>query len=329
MPRLRKAIFNGNVYFVTLSVEQGVMLPSNPLVNFLVESAMARAYKHHKLNICHYLVNGTHIHMLITIDDPEDLPNFMERFKTESSHYLNRLLGRKKRTIWCKGYDSPALLTKEDVVQKIIYLYINPVKDGLIGSIKNYPGVSSWRMFSENIRKKKLNLTSRNLIHQVPQNLTSKQYQRHSLSIKYQAKESIEFKLNPNSWMKRFGVERNEEQVNEAIKQEILEAERKIRKEREGKPFLGKYFLKNQGIDLTYIPERSGRKMWCISSDVSLRVRYIEFIKDLCESAKEAYKLIKNGVREIEFPLGLFPPRLMVRANLLFQDEFSEFCLNC
>ena len=96
MPRLRKAIFNNGVYFLTLSAESGIILPANPLTRFIVGAAMLRALKHHPIRISHYIVNGTHIHMIVRVWNPEDIPGFMERFKTESAHYINRVLGRSR-----------------------------------------------------------------------------------------------------------------------------------------------------------------------------------------------------------------------------------------
>ena len=44
---------------------------------------------------------------------------FMERFKCETAHAVNRLLGRRQVTVWCKGYDSPVILTLDDLVEKL------------------------------------------------------------------------------------------------------------------------------------------------------------------------------------------------------------------
>ena len=101
------------------------------------------------MDISHFLVEGTHMHLIAVVQNPDDIKGFMERFKTESAHCINRLLGRKKRTVWCEGYDSPLLLTADDVVNTITYIYTNPAKDNLETSIDNYPGLSSWSMFLE------------------------------------------------------------------------------------------------------------------------------------------------------------------------------------
>jgi hypothetical protein len=46
----------------------------------------------------------------------------MERFKTESAHAVNNLLGREKRTVWCKSYDEPVILDKAMAIDKLTRL---------------------------------------------------------------------------------------------------------------------------------------------------------------------------------------------------------------
>lgn len=322
MPRLRKLIFNNNVHFLTCSVEQGIMLPSNPLVNFIIKSAILRAIKHHPIKVSHDIVNGTHVHLFVRAENPEDVPGFMERFKTESAHYLNRLLGRKKRTIWCAGYDSPRLLTVEDAIEKIAYLYTNPVKDGLVDSIKNYPGLSTYNLFTKTKKKITARLIGRDLLSEVRQN---QNYQGYKKALKNLLKSKDIGKLqtidiNCNDWMKAFNIEDPKEikEINTRIHERIKTIEEKIQKERKetNKPFLGREKLENQGIDLTYTPKRTGKKMWCISSNIEKRKSYIKYLKSIADKAREVYELWKTGATEEKMPIGVFAPRMPVLCNL-------------
>ena len=72
----------------------------------------------------------------------------MKYFKAETAHRINRVLGRKKRTVWCEGYDSPIVLTPLRALVAIAYLYANPAKDGLNYNIDEYEGVNSWKIFT-------------------------------------------------------------------------------------------------------------------------------------------------------------------------------------
>ena len=319
MPRLRKALFHNHIYFITCSVESGIMLPANPLVSFLIKSALIRAQEHHPIKISHLIVNGTHMHMIVRVINPEDICGFMERFKTESAHYLNRLLGRKKRTIWCSGYDSPCLIELDRVIEKIVYLYTNPVKDGLIDSINHYPGISSWQIFKSNRNRLKASMITRDLVSAVNQNQDFSAYERSKkLIAKYCEKPKL-IKIETDDWMKAFG-QIDSREINQEIIRLIEERENEISKEREGRSFMGAFKLINQGIDLTYQPVRSGRKMWCICRDVNLRKRFIGWIKDLVATAREAYKEWKIGDTKIRMPAGMFAPRMPVLENLVFLD---------
>ena len=123
MPSNPKYTQNNTVVLITTSVEEGLIFPQNPLIKVLLLAALLRAQTLHPGCIpCHFLISTTHIHILVYVLNPDDVKGFMERFKTESSHYINRLLGRQKRTIWCASYDSPALLQESDARNWIAYI---------------------------------------------------------------------------------------------------------------------------------------------------------------------------------------------------------------
>ena len=136
-----------SVLFITTSLEEGLLLKSNPLMRLILESCLAKAQALHRVRICHFLFEETHVHIILVVDNPEDVPAFIGRFKTESAHSINRLLGRRKRTVWCEGYDSPILASPVDVIREIVYLYTNPSKDDLVDGIEEYPNFSTWENY--------------------------------------------------------------------------------------------------------------------------------------------------------------------------------------
>ena len=138
---------HGAVLFVTFSLEEVLMLLANPLCRTLLQSCLAVAQDLYPLRISGFLINSNHVHMLLVVENPDDVSGFIRHFKTESAHLLNRVLGRRKRTIWCEGYDSPIVLTPTRALIALSYLYSNPAKDNLEESIDKYPGLSSWEMF--------------------------------------------------------------------------------------------------------------------------------------------------------------------------------------
>ena len=138
MSRNLKYHLNGNVLYITSSIEQGLLFLNNPVILLLLRSCLAAALAKYKVKLCHFIVEPTHFHMIVVVENPEDVSNFIGYFKCETAHRINRILGRPKRTVWCSGYDSPTLVTPLRALIAIAYIYGNPGKDNLSASIDSY-----------------------------------------------------------------------------------------------------------------------------------------------------------------------------------------------
>ena len=126
--------------------------------------------------------------------------------------------------------------------------------------------------------------------------------------------------IEPDAWMELFGIEDEKErqQVNEKVLRMVRESERSyedIRRE-EGRTVLGRDLLAAAHLDLDYVPQRKGKKMWCICDDVDLRVRYIEWAKSLKKQARAVYERWKAGDYSVKYPPGVFPPAVPKIANM-------------
>ena len=71
---------------------------------------------------------------------------------------------------------------------------------------------------------------------------------------------------------------------------------------------MGRDRLMNQPINTTYRPKRSGKRMCCLSEDRSMRIDFINFLKDLYAKAKAVAERWKLGDYSLPYPLGLYPP---------------------
>ncbi len=312
MARLNKIFIHGTAVFITTSVEEGILLPPSPKMKAILKSALARAQTLHPVRICHYIVEGTHVHLLAIVDNPDDVKGFMERFKTESAHAINALLGRRKRTIWCEGYDSPVVLTIDDVIRKIAYIYSNPSNDDLEDSIVKYPGLSSWEAFQSG------NHTIRTPWFHRPDIVSLSEEGRLSEE-KEKDRETLTFTLYPDAWMECFedALEIKDE-LNQRIRDSVAENEKNNREERAktGKKVIGKDRLIKQTLDLSYVPKRSGRKMWCICSNVPFRILFLTWAKALVGSGREVAERWLKG-EDVAYPIGLFAPSRPKKGNLV------------
>ncbi len=124
-PRL---LFPHTVTMLTSRVQQGLPLVHTLLMESILWSALAVAQTLNKVKVISFVVMGNHVHIIALVEDPTDVESFMERFKCETVHAVNRLMGRRQVSVWCEGYDSPTILTLEDLIEKMAYVYGNPVR---------------------------------------------------------------------------------------------------------------------------------------------------------------------------------------------------------
>lgn len=304
---------HNGVLFITFSIEQGLLLLCNPLCELIIKSCLARAQFLYPVKICGFLIQASHVHLLMVVQNPDDVPQFIRYFKTESSHMLNRLLGRRKRTIWCEGYDSPIVLTFLRALLALVYIYSQPAKDNLEESIAKYPGVSSWKMFCKGEHKKSWSRVHRSvfrLLSRDAQNLGG--YTKEAERIRATSTGAHDFTLEPNAWLDAFGIVSKEKQdsINKRIIERIAVIEERAKQKRQqaGTSVLGEKRLRNEVFDLIYQSKRSGKKMWCLSEDRSLRRRFICFLKDLFDRARYVRARWAVGDYSEPYPMGLYPP---------------------
>jgi REP element-mobilizing transposase RayT len=321
MPRLRKLALNNTVIFLTTSVEEGIMFPPNPLINELMLGCFAKAQEHHDLEVCHYTLEGTHLHMILVVRNPDDVRGFMERFKTESAHVINRLLGRQKRTVWCEGYDSPTVISPDKVIEKIVYIYRNPTKDNLVDTIDRYPGLNSWREFMHGKTTYKTRYIPRSAVGKISDKVMDlDDYRREARRLSYKRRK-ISFRISPNGWMRCFKITNSKEikEINEKIINRVYQEEEESRGKREalGKRPMGLMKLTLTPVGTAYQPEREGKRSLCIGDNDQDRIDFIAFAKSLFEKGRETLEQWRKGNYALMYPVGIYPPSLPRTGELL------------
>jgi REP element-mobilizing transposase RayT len=289
-------------------------------MDLILWSALAVAQTLYPIKIIAFVVMGNHVHLIALVEDPEVIESFMERFKCETGHAINRLLGRRQVTVWCEGYDSPAILTVDDLVEKLAYVYANPVRANQTASIATYRGVSSWRMFASGELSKEVKRIRRPFVEQLPNGRLSDSQQKRLASLaEQQATEILEFTLSPNAWTTAFPGSLSPAKLVQKVHQRLQEIEAEMAEERRLKRITLPTFqeLFSQPIDTPYAPKKFTPRMWCICGDIPLRVAFIQFIKRLRAKGRQVRLKWLSGDLSEPFPLGLFPPCQPMLATLL------------
>ena len=313
---------SGSVLFVTFAVEEGLLLLSNPLCLAIIRSCLAAAQKLYPVRICHLLVEATHVHLIVVVRNPDDVPAFLGHFKTESAHALKTILGRRKRTVWCAGYDSPTVLTMTKTISVLGYIYSNPAKDNLVSTVDEYPGFSTWKMFlTGRFTKlwKRLRRPQYRALTPDSHNLSG--YTREAERLLSESDEIEPFTLEPNAWLEAFGVtdRAEQERINARVIQLVryLEVRAERKRQRQHKRVIGRERLMRQELDVTYRPDRKGRRMWCLSDQRASRIEYIRFLKKLKQEARRVLALWRMGDTSAKYPPGLYPPSMPKLANVI------------
>jgi len=251
----------------------------------IMQSILASAQTLYPTTVCHFVIMANHMHLLLVVQDPEDFVSFIGYLKRESAHAVNRLLGRKKHTVWCDRYDDPKILDPEKAIQRIVYLYTNPQKANLVETIDQYPNLSTWQAFLSGGTESFVGRIPRNAITELPERaLSPSQQQRFTAELEDFSAEEQTLLIEPDAWMKCFSdlEGQDPEAINTRIVQEIREQETQLQKTRatQNIPVIGARRLENGDMRKSYMPKKRGKRMICLSSVIAYRKRFINFYKE-------------------------------------------------
>jgi hypothetical protein len=137
--------------------------------------------------------------------------------------------------------------------------------------------------------------------------------------VEQQATETLSFTLSPDAWTVAFPKQATPHDLKDRVIQRVKEIEREMAMIRDRNNIILPSDLDviSQPIDIPYSPKKFGRRMWCICRDISLRIAFIQFIKDLRAKARKVRLQWLQGDRSPPFPTGLFPPSQPILSNIL------------
>ncbi len=319
MPNPRKLFVPMTLQMVTFRTEEG--LPFLPLgfINEIIWSTLGKAYELYKVKVCAVSAEPNHFHLLILVEDPEKVSPFIGYLKQETAHAINRLLGRRKKTVWCEGFDSPTILDSKEALERFAYVLLNPVKDQLVSNILEYEGINSYSMLVEDRQVVSSRRIFRDSILQL-KNPEQAWLEESTYQFDLVGRESnVEFKLFPYSWKQCF---EDTKQLSDQEIRRLMLATIEAENERLTKVALNPQRLKRQSLLMPYVPRAHGKRMICLSSFKSLRIQFIAGYKALCKRAKEVFNDWGSG-KLTAFPAGMFPPSQPRYSNFIPKFAFG------
>lgn len=147
MPNYHRALVSGASWFFTVNLLQ---LRNNVLlvrhVDILRE-AVRRVHRLHPFTVNAWVVLPEHMHCVWTLP-PGDagyslrwrlIKTFFCRALPASEHRSVLRLNRGERGIWQRRYLEHLIRDDEDYRRYVDYVYVNPLKHGLVGRVRDWP----------------------------------------------------------------------------------------------------------------------------------------------------------------------------------------------
>ena len=319
-PRL---LIPGKIHFITFRTEEGLPFVPVRFMNMLIRSALARAQKLYPVKIICFVVQANHVHLLIRVRNPEEVSRFIGYFKAESAYYLNRLLSRRQRTIWAPRFNSPVVLDIEKALELFAYCSLNPLKDGLVSSMREYPGVSSYPSL---MRGEKLIAAKSIPRNKVPPlaDPNNPQRENKSLSEYFNSNQfqDLSITLDPEELRLAFPSTKDStpEQFHQILLETIAKYEQIYLADQAGIPPLGVAKLTSSSLLTPRNPPIKGKKMICLSCCKELRQAFISSFKRIKALCREAFRKWRAG-DFVPYPPGMFAPHRPRMANFIPENS--------
>ncbi|MBE9396751.1 transposase [Pontibacterium sp. N1Y112] len=134
--RIGRVSADHQIYMVTSVTYQRQQYFQNLYAGRCVVQALRQAEQ--STHTLAYVVMPDHLHWLMQLKKGSSLENSVRFVKATSARYIhqNAVLSGK---IWAKGYYDQAIRNEEQVRDFARYITANPLRAGLVKSVKDYP----------------------------------------------------------------------------------------------------------------------------------------------------------------------------------------------
>ena len=320
MPRSPRCYSDKFVYEIVPRAKDSLPMPPTKTSNEIRLGILARTQRDNKVDLCHFVEMNNHSHSMAVSITGENLNKFHMELKKKTTDAVKALLRLASLSLWERRTGVFRLVTLDDAIERVVYIYCNPSNAGLCDSIEHYPGLSSWKAFNECAPSidAEVEVDARwypvSEIPRIPpeRRLSSRQ----DASLYKELTESEKairhtLVLKPFKWLETYGVTAPQE--IEKIRTRIIERVREIEganataRAKQNKQSVSPAALKQAVYMKPHTPKRRERKIFLICSDKELRLTLIESFRRTVSRCRECYQKAKAGVR-VEWPPGTFTP---------------------
>lgn len=320
MPRTNRIVFQSTMYEIVPRARSGLPLPPTEVTNQLLTGVLARTQRDQKVTLCNFVEMNNHSHQHCIPKQPEQHSKFYMEYQKKITDAVRKLTKRARLNLWERRPSVIFVATLEDAIARLVYIFLNPAKAGLVSSIDEYPGLNTWHAFTTCEASVDAKVTVKaywcpaSRLERLPDgNRLSPANDRAMAARVRESKHVVEYDLviEPLAWLKLYGVTEPEqiEIVRQRIVREVRDGEMELAKERRqaGRGVFGAQRLRQQEYMRPHTPKKKERGVFVVCSDPGLRVDLIKMFFSIFEKCRRCYRCLKDGLPH-EWPPGTFIP---------------------
>ncbi|HTL33138.1 MAG TPA: hypothetical protein VL326_08435 [Kofleriaceae bacterium] len=142
---LPRPVYPGSTSMVTRRCTQRqFLLRPDPATNNAFIYCLAVAAQRCEIDVLNFVQMSNHLHDGI-YDRHGRAPAFYEMFHKLLAKCMNALRGRWENFFSSEQVCVVRLQSREDIIDKLVYIATNPVKDGLVERVEEWPGANGYR----------------------------------------------------------------------------------------------------------------------------------------------------------------------------------------
>jgi putative transposase len=287
------------VEVICRTIHSRFLLRPGELLNEIVVGVLGRAQQMYQMRVCGYVFASNHLHLVLDVNDANQLCCFMRYVNSNLARKVGRLVGWHDK-IWSRRYQAIVISSEEAAqVEKLRYVVSHGVKEDLVERVDQWPGVHC----------------AKSLLTGEPatgywfdqtQEYAARRRGEKFDRMRYATPEVLV--LSPLPCWRYLSEEIQRRLIVEMIAE--IESEAALRRQRSGSRVLGASAVRGQHpFDR---PARSKKSPAPLLHAASKRVReelwtaYAWFVA----AFRDASEKLRGGDRLAQFPAGSFPPAL-------------------
>ena len=277
------------------------LLQSDPRLNECIVGALAVAQKRYGGQVHALTVMASHLHLLATFRDTRQMADFMRFFTRKVSVEVKKIRDWDGR-VFPEPYAHIELAPEESVeLQRLRYLLANGCKEGLVLSPLDWPGVSSASALVHGKPLKGIWIDRTGLCK-------ARERQRGRSSREEDFTDAVEMVLQPLPSQAHLSGSEYQELVADVVRD--IEAETLAMHRNAGTTPLGAAEVARRSPYRRPKVIPKAPRPWCHAPNRETRLAIKAAIGQIVAAYREAAERLKQGLEDVCFPTGTFPPGL-------------------